>query len=219
MISKSTRKKRPSVAPVKIAKDDYGTDYSTTPPGSADETAENGVPALVSFSIKSGKKVKIENAAARLKVLQSMGAKTDADMSYKFQQTKVMATRSVIQAQTDAMNKMRARSTLQQLFRAKSKAGTQSKPHIGLTTHAGIFSTERFETDSQLDSDYQWNEKDNGESDDDRSRSVRKSLDIDPKVIQQRKKEYLIPKDRAAWLEYLAQLAKKKIHIEYLSDK
>jgi hypothetical protein len=32
-------------------------------------------------------------------------------------------------------------------------------------------------------------------------------------------KEYLIPKDRAAWLDFLVNLVKKKTNIEYLNDR
>lgn len=36
---------------------------------------------------------------------------------------------------------------------------------------------------------------------------------------EKRKREYLIPKDKAAWLEFLVTVAKKRINIEYLTDK
>ena len=32
-------------------------------------------------------------------------------------------------------------------------------------------------------------------------------------------REYLVPKDKAAWLELLVSMVKKKIGIDYLSDK
>lgn len=39
------------------------------------------------------------------------------------------------------------------------------------------------------------------------------------KQPDKKRRQYLIPKDRAAWLEYLVQLVKKKTTIEYLSEK
>lgn len=38
----------------------------------------------------------------------------------------------------------------------------------------------------------------------------------DPK---KRRREYLIPKDKAAWLEWLVIVAKRRINVEYLTDK
>lgn len=36
---------------------------------------------------------------------------------------------------------------------------------------------------------------------------------------RKRRREYLIPKDKAAWLEWLVVVAKRRINVEYLTDK